>query len=231
MISRTLLLASGAVLCASAALAASVSLNITHMPNGAILATRVDIGQQQKQAERIHTPQGTDFDNFDTKYAKAPYTPWNGYFLCGASEASNCGGNSNQMAMAFTALPTGSQYAKGLQLALSVVSGSGGATVALYNDGGGIPGTVVSGSSEHVAASTPFGTLGPILHATYQHHVPLANSTQYWVVVTPDSDSAVAWDIEDTDYTDTFLAAAQAGSGAWENSSLSPYVPAFDVVK
>jgi hypothetical protein len=231
MISRTLLLALAAMLGASTALAAPSGFNITRMPNGAILATRISLAQQQKQPQRIRTPSGTDFDNFDTQYVNAPYTPWNGYFLCGASDADNCGGNSNQLAMAFTTRPTGSQYAKGLDLALSVLSGSGGATVAIYNDDGGVPGTALSATSEHVTASTAFGTLGPILQTAYTHNVKLANSTQYWVVVTPDSDSAVAWDIEDTDYTDFYLAAAQTGTGAWEDSYLSAYVPAFDVVK
>jgi hypothetical protein len=230
MISRAFLMASAVILFASAAPGAQVPLSVSHMPNGAILASRIETGQQQ-HAKRVRLPQGTDFDNFDIKYSQAPYTPWNGYLLCGAGDAGDCGGAATEMAMAFTTLPTGSQYAKGLDVALSVVSGTGGATVAIYSDNGGAPGSALAGSSQHVTAVTPFGTLGPILQAVYQKHVALANSTQYWMVVTPDSGAALAWDIEDTDYTDSFLAAAQAGSGAWEPSSLSAYVPAFDIVK
>jgi len=228
-----LAVAVAAAVCASAAFAGQQNISTTRLQNGALFATKLMADADERNAGgRVYTPAGTDSDNFNTKYPKATYTPWDAYILCGADQADDyCNDSATQMAMAFTTLPTGSQFSKGLDLALEVVDGSGGATVAIYNDNGGIPGTALAGSTQHVTATTAWGTLGPILQAAYAKRVAFANSTQYWVVVTPDADSTIAWDIEDTDYTDSFLSAFQSGTNAWGSDDLTAYVPAFDVVK
>lgn len=233
MISRKFFLTAAVVILAPAALAAPQGVSTTRLGNGAVLAVKTDVhARQHKLDAPLYAPAGTDFDNFDTHYPNATFTPWEGYILCGAEQVdAYCNATATQMAIAFTTLPTGSQYSKGIDVALEVVDGSGGATLALYNDGGGVPGTALAGSSQHVSASTPFGTLGAIVQAPFPKRVTLANSTQYWVVVTPDSDSTVAWDDEDTDYTDTFLVASQSGAGGWANEEVNNFVPAVDAVK
>jgi hypothetical protein len=227
MFKRVLLTSAAVVLAGTAAIAAPSGVILKRLDNGGLLGINLNAMHSMPNRAPLHTPSKPDFSNLDLTYPNGTYIPWEAYILCGASTPTCNNGPASQWAMGFS----GATKAAGIDVALELVSGTGGVTIALYNDSGfGYPGTAIASTVQHVTVSQSWGTMGPTVNTTFSP-VKLNASNTYWVVVTPDTDSGIAWDLEDTDFVSSYLVAIQSGTGSWGTGEFSGFVPAAEVIK
>jgi hypothetical protein len=227
---RKALLSSAALLLASSAAFAQPKNVTTVDINGAKLSMITGVSQGKQQASKVRYP-GAIYSNLDTKYANGTFIPWQAYIFCGPT-TSFCNNQVTNFAYPFTTGAASGQKVKGFDVALELASGTGGVTVCLESDSGGVPsGTCTTGTSVHFAASsmTGWGTFGPTLNGTFPSQ-NLSSSTQYWFVAVADTGTAVAADLEDTDFVNPGNFGEQI-SGNWYNFSTAGQLPAFAAIK
>jgi hypothetical protein len=98
--------------------------------------------------------------------------------------------------------------------------GTAGFELGLYNDAGGVPGTVIK--SEHVTNLPAYGECCAVAEADDPAGIPVTAGTQYWVVVsTTAADTDIyAWAFNSTNMTATLAAEWCQGSSTYcgENS-------------
>ncbi|MGO9650091.1 MAG: choice-of-anchor R domain-containing protein [Terriglobales bacterium] len=104
--------------------------------------------------------------------------------------------------------------------------GTAGFELGLYNDAGGVPGTVIK--SEHVTNLPAYGECCAVAEADDPAGIPVIAGTQYWVVVstTAEDTDIYAWAFNSTNMTATLAAEWCQGSSTYcgENSGKwSPY--------
>jgi hypothetical protein len=228
---RKALLSSAALLLVSLSAFAQTRTVTTVDINGAKLSMITGASQGKQQASRIRTP-GADFTNLDTKYPNGTYIPWDAYIFCGSAVGVYCTNGQVSFAYPFTTAAASGQKVKGFDVALELVSGTGGVTLCLESDSGGVPsGTCTAGTNVYFPNTSlaGWGTLVPPLNGTF-HSQNLSSSTQYWIVAVADASTAIAADVEDTDFVDPGNFGEQQG-GIWYNFSTSAYLPAFDIIK
>jgi hypothetical protein len=230
MIRKALLTSVALLLVSSAAFAQSKNVTTIDI-NGAKLSIITNATHGTRQATKLRYP-GADFSNFDTKYPNGTYVPWEGYIFCGSPTANNCTSGQVNFAYPFTTGSGSGQKAKGFDLALELVSGTGGVTTCLEADSGGTPsGTCMTGTTTYFANGSlaPWGNLVAPLSASF-HSQNLTSSTQYWAVAIADANTAIAADVEDTDFVNAGNFGEQI-SGVWYDFSSIGFVPAFDIIK
>jgi PEP-CTERM motif len=99
-----------------------------------------------------------------------------------------------QDAQLFTSLVTGN--ATQITIALGFVTGDNGATISLWTDSGGVPGTNLTGFINAPPAPV-FGTCCDFTSVTFAG-VPITAGDQYFVVVEADNVTWDAWNWNDT---------------------------------
>jgi hypothetical protein len=218
---RTAILSSVALMLAGSAASASPGNVITFDVHGVKVSILTDVARGQQQP-RVRVPGAVEFNNLNLKYPNATFIPWQAFVF----------GDANDFAAAFTTSTDSSQRLGGYNVALQLVTGPGGVTVCLEDDNSGVPsGNCVAGTSAYFsnAALPLWGFLSPTLNVTFptQH---LAPSTQYWVVATPDPDTLIAWDNEDTDFVNPYTF-GQEFNGAWSSFNGVSYVPALEIIR
>lgn len=152
-----------------------------------------------------------DLGNLATKDTKGEYISWYAFVMCGTSATGAC--NKIAIAFPFTSgatltLAKLGGYQAGLNVPSSAVCGGpagqdANMTFALYTNNGGVPGTVIAGTTATLTGTVAWGTYGLPVTKTLKKVVQLAVSTEYWVVGTPvDAHTCVAWGLEDLDFVD-----------------------------
>jgi hypothetical protein len=109
------------------------------------------------------------------------------------------GGSSSQVglvedAQLFTSLVSGN--VNEIDVALGWVNGTNGATVSLWTDSGGAPGTELFSAA--VSNQPQFGTTGSIITSVAVSGVSLTSGDNYFVVIEGDSTTWDAWNLNDT---------------------------------
>ncbi|HEY3639236.1 MAG TPA: hypothetical protein VGK90_13900, partial [Rhizomicrobium sp.] len=181
---RKMLLSSAALVLAGSSAFASPKVTTVDI-NGAKLSMITELGHSTQQP-RLHVP-GATFNNLDLKYPNGTFIPWQAYLFCGSTDA-DCTGPVN-FAYPFTTSGAPGQKVKGFDLALEVASGTGGVTICLETDSGGVPsGTCVAGTSTYVPNQSllGWGTFGPTVDVTFKSK-SLTSATQYWAVAVADA--------------------------------------------
>ncbi|HEY3639237.1 MAG TPA: hypothetical protein VGK90_13905 [Rhizomicrobium sp.] len=174
------------------------------------------------QQAPLHVPGGPTFNDLDLKYPNGTYIPFVGFTF----------GSSNNFGSAFTTGAGTGQKIAGFDVALELVSGTGGVTVCLEADTGGVPsGTCMDGTSAYFpnGSLAPWGTLAPTLNVTFPT-IKLPSSTQYWIVAAADPDTDIAWNNQDTDFVNQYTF-GEVFSGTWASFNGTGYVPALEVIR
>jgi hypothetical protein len=142
------------------------------------------------------------------------YDANNGYFVSGINNAFNA--EKQDLAVPFT-LKADSTVVQ-VKLPLQYYGfGFNGATVAIYSDASGLPGTALPGSSKDPKNFQDFGAgCCDLAVVWYQNGLQLKKGKQYWIVGTTDKksmDSINTWDFVWNDAAGTF--AFQQDDGGW----------------
>jgi len=159
---------------------------------------------------------GVFFDDFGAGYA---YDCCSGWTVSGAGSDEGAEVESGSL---FTALISGT--VSQIDLALSFGSGDGGATVSLWTDSGGLPGSQLG--SWGVTATEKFGNCCAVVTIPGLAAPSLTAGQSYFLVAIADDTSSEAWNWNTTGATGVL---AQEGGGGWYSHSGEP-LGAFDVL-
>lgn len=146
-----------------------------------------------------------------------------GYFVSGINNAITA--QKQDIAIAFT--PKADSTIVQAKLPLQYYgSGYNGATVAIYSDASGLPGTALSGATRDPKNFQNFGSgCCTLVVAWFKNGVHVKGGTQYWLVGTTDKksmDSINTWDFIYNDSVGSF--AFQQDDGGWLIDNSSPLV-------
>lgn len=184
----------------------------TYITSIAVLAAVVALvaGPARARADTIFSDFGSG-DSFNTGL---------GYPICGTFY---CPSGEGDVAAAFT--PTTDFTLSQVDIALSNVSGTNGATVELVNDASGLPSSTVleswnlSGLPPYLSSYTPESLVS-------SGGVTLSHGTQYWIVALPaDSSTSDGWN---WNIQGEVGVASNDGFGWYYSSTFT--TPAFDVL-
>lgn len=124
-------------------------------------------------------------------------------------------GSTEALAAAFT--PSGDYVLTGAEAGLNSSSTGGGVVgFAVYSDDGGLPGTLLAAlqpvtlsanASEFVSTGNPSSA------------IDLLSGDQYWLVLTPGSDTSVNWDPDGTSTVSTAATNDASGASGWKTTS------------
>jgi len=135
------------------------------------------------------------------------YWPYAGYAISGKLSIQ---GQYFALAEGFVA--SANAKANEVQVAVSWTHGTNAVNVGLYNDAGGLPGTVLA--QQQATGLPSFGSCCDSVTVTFKHKVALEAGAQYWIVVTPGADdTAAAWNMDVSDQVHPALLAQDGGSG------------------
>src|ERR1700679_2798363 len=114
---------------------------ITFDVHGAKVSILTDAGRSRQQP-RVRVPGAPLTNDLDLKYPNGTFIPWQAFIF----------GSDNDFGSAFTTGATSGQKVAGFDVALELVSGTGGVTVCLEADTAGVPsGTCMAGTSTYFA--------------------------------------------------------------------------------
>jgi len=142
------------------------------------------------------------------------YDSSNGYFVSGMDNTLN--GQKQDIAIPFT--PAANSTIVTVKLPLQYYGyGYNGATVAIYSDASGLPGTALSGATRNPKNFQDFGNgCCDLAVVWFESGVKVTGGTQYWVVGTTNTksmDSVNTWDFVYNDAAGEF--AFQQDDGGW----------------
>lgn len=150
-------------------------------------------------------------DNFASKYKDGLYFCCEGGTITGPSFA---GGYTYEQGVPFTPKKSGSVTS--ITVGLGYVSGTNSATVAVYSDNNGVPGSELASGT---ASSMPgFGTCCTTTTAKISS-TKLTGGTQYWVVVSASGNTWTAWNDSTTDQVDSHTYAYNYNGEGWNSTS------------
>jgi hypothetical protein len=153
---------------------------------------------------KIFSNLGTNTDAFDST---------NGYFVSGQGNGFNA--QKQDIAIPFT--PRADATATGIKIALQYYGyGVNGATVAIFSDAGGLPGTPLVKKDVKDFLDFGAGCCTLVNVKLGQTGLAVKKGVQYWVVGTTDratNDSVNTWDFVWNDAAGTF--AFQQDNGGW----------------
>jgi hypothetical protein len=141
----------------------------------------------------------TIYGNIGTSYPKGPY------WCCEASSITGPTALPGFLpeyweASAFT--PTADHSVTKVEVAVSLISGTNGLVLGLYNDASGVPGTAIK--TWTLSGLPDFGSCC-VVEAKGGADVPVKAGTQYWIVLkvnSKESTTWAAWNYNDTDQVD-----------------------------
>jgi hypothetical protein len=142
------------------------------------------------------------------------YDANNGYFVSGIDNSFNA--QKQDIALPFT--PKVNSTVIQVKLPLQYYGyGFNGATVSIYSDASGLPGSPLSGATKNPMNFQDFGSgCCDLAVAWFPNGVKLTGGTQYWIVGTTNTkseDSVNTWDFNFNDAAATF--AFQQDDGGW----------------
>lgn len=211
---RKLLLASAALALASTSASAGTDAIISndHMvtmaPHGAML---------QLPLERAGKKNGV-FNNLATKYKEGLYWCCTGATITGSQFK---GGYSYEQGIPFT--PTKNVSVTSITMGLGYVSGTNAATIALYSDSSGLPGTELASGA--VSNMPKFPTCCTTTAVTISS-TALTAGTQYWIVVSASGTTWVAWNYSTVNTADAHTYAYNYNGDGWVSTSYPTYAGA-----
>lgn len=156
----------------------------------------------------------TIYDSLADKYPKGRYWCCEGYNVMGPNQGEQW------MAGAFT--PSANHTATRIEVAVGWSQGPNGVVVSLYNDNGGIPGTVLK--SWNVSNLPNFGSCCTLVVKTDKVGIPLSGGQQYWIVLSTNAkeqDTVDGWNVSDADQIDNGSFATWS-SGSWHTFQTAP---------
>jgi hypothetical protein len=154
----------------------------------------------------------------------ATFISWYSYFVPGSTAN---GGSPFQIATSFTAPATQKVTAVDIGIA-AYYAGFYGYTgdVAIYDDAGGLPGSIMGKKGKFTAAETSWGPCCNLTQGTVKK-VKIKAGKQYWVVVEADSDSFMVWGLQDADFVNPHVAAFNEVGTGWFTSTSASQAPNF----
>jgi hypothetical protein len=225
MFTKTLL--SSAALMLASSVASASGHAPARLPNGTVLfqgsngfPIMMNPGSARQEASHQHQlklPRGSDAEDDIASDPLAPFISWAGI-------------PTPQPALGYQFTSGKTEIVKEINIALAGVDAQTygySAEVDLYTDDNGVPGTKIDGA-DVTAAETSFGPCCALTAVKLRGKQMLNAGTPYWVIVAPDKDSYVVWQIESTDFVDSQTIATNDGSG-WVTSTSQWYVPAVEV--
>jgi hypothetical protein len=213
MIRKALLASAALALLSSAASAASQAVISKDY-----MTTMLPHGIQSPLPPELRS--GGILDNFASKYKDGLYFCCEGGTITGPSFV---GGYSYEQAVPFT--PTATKSVTTITIGLGYVSGTNSATVALYSDNGGVPGTELASGT---ASSMPdFGSCCTTAKVKISS-TSVTKGTQYWVVVSATGNTWTAWNYSTTDQVDEHTYAYNYDGEGWNTTEYILY-PTVDV--
>jgi len=210
---------------AALALGSSAALAL---PNGVVVSkdgrtVTVPHGVASYVHPGMHVPKGGKmlFSNIGYDYPKGLYFCCYGGTISGPTSAL---GFSNWIGVAFTPANTGKITE--IELGVGYVEGTATANIGIWSDSGGVPGTEIKGADE--ALTQTYG--GCCTTVTFKHKVAVTGGTQYWVVVSTDSNNSDlfgAWNFNSTDEVDGLTTSEDYNGEGW--GTAGSYVPGFNL--
>ena len=180
---------------------------------------RPTMATRQSKSSVVHNPSEKVPQNCHSIYSNfGPsgdlYDSGNGYFVSGLDNSLN--GQKQDIAIPFT--PKANSTIVQVKLPLQYYGyGYNGATVAIYSDASGLPGTALAGATRDPKNFQDFGNgCCDLAIAWFENGVKVTGGTQYWIVGTTDKksmDSVNTWDFVYNDAAGTF--AFQQDDGGW----------------
>jgi hypothetical protein len=145
------------------------------------------------------------------------------FFCCYGFTISGSGsiiGSNNWVAVPFT--PAANYSVKKVEVSVGFVTGVNGVTVSLNADSGGVPGAALA--SADLSGLESYGSCCTLAVAGGGGGLPVAQGTQYWVVVSTDSTTNTTWDAWAFNSTDMrlFPIASSQGAGWTAGQNLLP---------
>jgi hypothetical protein len=145
------------------------------------------------------------YDNIGAAYPKGTYWCCEGATVSGPKSAI---GVEWWVGASFT--PKANHIATKIKIAIGYLGGTNEVLVSLNNDAQGIPGTVLRTWTAKALPNA--GTCCSVVVKTDKVGIPVTKGTQYWITVTTnasDDDAWAAWNVNDTDQSDSVLSAAR----------------------
>jgi hypothetical protein len=138
----------------------------------------------------------TIFSNLAAKYPKGEYWCCSGYNVMGPAQGEQW------MAAAFT--PGADHTVTRIEVAVGYSQGrTNGVVLSLNRDSNGVPGKALK--TWNVSGLPRFGTCCALVVRSDRSGIPVNAGTQYWIVLSTnsnESDTVDAWNVDDTDQVD-----------------------------
>jgi hypothetical protein len=162
------------------------------------------------------------FGNIGTKYPKGLYFCCLGNTISGASAGV---GGAFATAIQFT--PAADGKVAEIDAGVGWVQGTKSVTIGLYDDNGGVPGSVIASG-----AATALGGFGDCctMASVQLKKASVTGGTPYWVVVTASGNTWDAWSLNSTDQVDIVTAAYSSDGGASWTAGLALPAPSLQVL-